>query len=65
MKMRAIDVLRNLESHDGNWDIAGYTLSKNESEIIIKSLKLLIAQEERQNNADTGSTEPKQDMAGQ
>lgn len=65
MKMRAIDVLRNLESHDDNWDIAGYLLSKSESEVIIKSLKLLIMQEERQNNANTGSTKSKQDMANQ
>ena len=41
MKMRAVDVLRNIEGHT-DWDIAHYAISKSEAEIIVEALKLLI-----------------------
>lgn len=41
MKMRAIDVLRNVEGHE-DWDISHYAMSKGEAEIVIEALKLLI-----------------------
>lgn len=53
MKIRPIDVIRNIENHKDLWDIEGYRLSKAEGEIIVKALYLLMEKEEKE-NAETG-----------
>lgn len=58
MGMRAIDVLRNLDSHEDMWDITGYKLSKAEADVIVKALKLLI---EKEDNIHADSEQEQQD----